>query len=128
MSWDVTVTISEALRSDLQRMLGLVVADVCASLRVELHEDNEMLVAYIIPRRGISRHRIKSALGRAKILIEPQIAPRVGRHSWQILVTDEPGKLPVLQGEYSEVLPGDLRNETVAQGADRKMSQEYFST
>lgn len=72
--------------SRLRAAIGEVVAPVAKSLRSEIQSDGFLLI-HFVPTETATAEEIEDALLRARKIIRPAIPPRVGTHSWMILVS-----------------------------------------
>src|SRR5580704_800841 len=96
------------LEDQIRSGISAAVSDVAQSVHTEIQQDGQFLLINIVPETTASVQAIKDALARARLIIEPAIPPRVGLHSWMILVTKERDKSPIEAAEYSEILPGEI--------------------
>jgi hypothetical protein len=104
------VRVDTKLEGQIRTEIGKATSDAAQSVYTEIQSGGEFLLVNIIPKATASAGAIKDALARARQIIEPAVPPRVGLHSWMILVTKERGKSAVEAAEYSEILPGERTN------------------
>jgi len=87
-------------------------ANVAKELRTEIQDDGDFFLVHIVPKEMATSEDIEDALLRVRRTLLPVILPRVGLHSWMIVVSKAWGTGPADHAIFSEVLPGEIEENS----------------